>query len=58
MIDTGPYARVRHPMYSGAIVLWIGIPLSLDEEAFLSEQLPGYDAYRRRVRHRLIPGVW
>jgi protein-S-isoprenylcysteine O-methyltransferase Ste14 len=30
----------------------------LDEEAFLSRELPGYEAYRGRVRHRLVPGVW
>jgi protein-S-isoprenylcysteine O-methyltransferase Ste14 len=30
----------------------------LDEEVYLSEHLPGYDEYRRRVRYRLIPRVW
>jgi protein-S-isoprenylcysteine O-methyltransferase Ste14 len=30
----------------------------LDEERFLSANLPGYDAYRRRVRRRLIPMIW
>jgi protein-S-isoprenylcysteine O-methyltransferase Ste14 len=29
VIDTGPYARVRHPMYAGALVLLAGIPLAL-----------------------------
>lgn len=29
VIDSGPYARVRHPMYSGALVLVTGIPLAL-----------------------------
>ena len=29
VIDTGPYARVRHPMYSGAIWLFVGMPLAL-----------------------------
>jgi protein-S-isoprenylcysteine O-methyltransferase Ste14 len=29
VIDTGPYAFVRHPMYFGAIWLLIGIPLAL-----------------------------
>ena len=29
VIDTGPYGVVRHPMYSGAIVLLLGIPLAL-----------------------------
>jgi protein-S-isoprenylcysteine O-methyltransferase Ste14 len=30
----------------------------LVEERFLVEKLPGYDAYRRRVRYRLIPLLW
>jgi protein-S-isoprenylcysteine O-methyltransferase Ste14 len=29
VIDTGPYALVRHPMYAGALVLLAGIPLAL-----------------------------
>jgi protein-S-isoprenylcysteine O-methyltransferase Ste14 len=29
VIDTGPYAHVRHPMYAGALVLLAGIPLAL-----------------------------
>jgi len=30
----------------------------LDEERFLSKNLPGYADYQRRVRHRLVPFVW
>lgn len=29
-----------------------------DEEEVLLRELPGYDRYRRRVRWRLIPGLW
>jgi protein-S-isoprenylcysteine O-methyltransferase Ste14 len=29
VIDSGPYAIVRHPMYGGAIILVAGIPLAL-----------------------------
>ena len=29
LIDTGPYAWVRHPMYAGALPLLAGIPLAL-----------------------------
>jgi protein-S-isoprenylcysteine O-methyltransferase Ste14 len=29
VIDTGPYAVVRHPMYSGAILLYVASPLAL-----------------------------
>jgi protein-S-isoprenylcysteine O-methyltransferase Ste14 len=79
VIDTGPYARVRHPMYAGALLLVAGIPAALgslwglaalvplaavivwrllDEEVFLTAELPGYIAYCRKVRYRLIPFVW
>jgi protein-S-isoprenylcysteine O-methyltransferase Ste14 len=29
VIDSGPYAVVRHPMYSGALLFFIGVPLLL-----------------------------
>lgn len=79
VVSTGPYAVVRHPMYVGAIVLFLATPLALgswwafipaivlsaiiavrliDEERFLVTHLPGYDDYRRKVRDRLIPGLW
>ena len=29
VIDTGPYAWVRHPMYAGALLLFLGMPLLL-----------------------------
>jgi len=79
VIDTGPYARVRHPMYTGALIMLAGVPLALgswwglltlvplvgivvwrllDEEVLLGQQLAGYEDYRRRTRHRLIPHVW
>ena len=29
VISTGPYAVVRHPMYSGAFIMLLGIPLAL-----------------------------
>ncbi len=30
----------------------------LNEEKYLSTNLPGYDAYRQKVRYRLLPFVW
>jgi protein-S-isoprenylcysteine O-methyltransferase Ste14 len=29
VVETGPYSLVRHPMYLGAIIMLIGIPLAL-----------------------------
>ncbi len=79
VISTGPYAHVRHPMYSGMILFFVGVPLLLGswwglamvplflalfavririEERTLREGLPGYSDYMRRVRYRLLPGVW
>src|SRR5262245_25736576 len=79
VIDTGPYAIVRHPMYASAVLLFIGIPLLLSswlglafsaffilgiawratqEERTLRAELSGYDDYLKRVRYRLLPGIW
>ena len=79
IVSTGPYSLVRHPMYSGAVVLLIGVPLALgswwglltvipivvvivwrllDEEKFLEKNLPGYLAYRNKVKYRLLPFIW
>src|SRR5579872_2529091 len=30
VISTGPYSIVRHPMYSGALIMIIGTPMALD----------------------------
>lgn len=29
VISTGPYALVRHPMYFGGLIMFVGIPLAL-----------------------------
>jgi protein-S-isoprenylcysteine O-methyltransferase Ste14 len=79
VVSTGPYAWVRHPMYSGTILLFVGVPLLLGswwgmalsplfvilfairsgiEERALIAGLPGYADYTRRVRYRLVPGLW
>jgi protein-S-isoprenylcysteine O-methyltransferase Ste14 len=29
VVSTGPYALVRHPMYAGALVMFLGIPVAL-----------------------------
>ena len=79
VVDSGPYAVVRHPMYAGGLLVLVGMPLWLEsfaaallasvpiallvlrilaEEAFLRCELPGYAAYAKRVRYRLIPFLW
>jgi protein-S-isoprenylcysteine O-methyltransferase Ste14 len=79
VIDTGPYAIVRHPGYVGACLLFAGTALSLGslwalvpaglcgsllmlrthwEDQTLQAELKGYQDYARRVRFRLIPGLW
>jgi protein-S-isoprenylcysteine O-methyltransferase Ste14 len=79
VVSTGPYAWVRHPMYSGTILFFVGVPLLLGswwgvalsplfvilfavrsgiEERALIAGLPGYADYTRRVRYRLVPGLW
>ena len=79
VIDTGPYAIVRHPGYLAAWFFFLGIPLSLGslwaiipaifscvilvvrtilEDRTLQNELPGYKEYAKRVRYRLLPGIW
>ena len=48
--------------YWGLVPLVATIPFLIwrlfDEEKFLAENLPGYSEYRKKVRHRLVPGIW
>ena len=48
--------------YAGALVACLAVATLVVriflEERFLQRELPGYDAYARRVRYRLIPFVW
>jgi protein-S-isoprenylcysteine O-methyltransferase Ste14 len=72
LVDDGPYAFVRHPVYSG------GIPVALSpwalvgtgvlalvwalkarvEERLLAPRYPAYAEYSDRVRFRLVPFVY
>ena len=69
VISSGPYAWVRHPMYSGVMLFFVGVALLLGswwglavrthiEERALLADLPGYADYAARVRYRLLPGIW
>jgi protein-S-isoprenylcysteine O-methyltransferase Ste14 len=79
VISTGPYGIVRHPMYSGGVLMILATPLALgslwafacavllcgiiaarllDEERYLSKNLPGYKGYCRKVQYRLLPNLW
>jgi protein-S-isoprenylcysteine O-methyltransferase Ste14 len=79
VIDTGPYAVIRHPGYLGTALIVLGSPLilrsvwalavavvavlsigvrTLLEDRTLKAELTGFEAYTKRVRARLLPGVW
>lgn len=47
------YALVIFAAYPAIIILRLK-----DEEALLTRELPGYEAYRQRVKYRLIPFIW
>jgi len=49
VISTGPYAIVRHPMYAGALVLMIGIPLALGSYWALLVVLAGLPGLHLRI---------
>jgi protein-S-isoprenylcysteine O-methyltransferase Ste14 len=79
VIDTGPYAIVRHPMYLSVLLFCLGSGPALGswwsslalvpvlavfvrrtrlEDRMLHDELPGYAAYARRVRSRVLPGIF
>ncbi len=50
VIETGPYAVVRHPMYAGALVLILGIPLALGSWVGLATFAPFVVVLALRLR--------
>ena len=48
--------------YWGLVFMFVNVPILMlrirDEEAMLKQELEGYTDYTRRVRYRLLPGLW
>lgn len=47
------YALIAFVFYPAIIIVRLK-----DEEALLTRELPGYEAYKRKVKYRLIPFIW
>jgi len=79
VIQEGIYGRMRHPMYLGIMICFLGIPLVLcswwamipsiliiglfiyrtnREDQMLINGLDGYAEYSKKVKYRLLPGIW
>ena len=79
VVTSGPYAFVRHPGYTAAIAMFLGVAFALAswwalipgalasgllvlrtswEDRLLQAELSGYSDYVRRIRFRLVPGLW
>ena len=76
--DKGPYALIRHPVYAGYFVTYLGFLITnptiwnfsiyvlavicqilrINEEEKVLDLDPKYEAYQRKVRFRLVPGVY
>jgi protein-S-isoprenylcysteine O-methyltransferase Ste14 len=49
VISTGLYGLVRHPMYAGALIMMVGMPLSLDSYWGLVTVLPAVAVLALRI---------
>ena len=47
------YALIAFAFYPAIIIVRLK-----DEEELLTRELPGYDAYKRKVKYRIIPFIW
>jgi protein-S-isoprenylcysteine O-methyltransferase Ste14 len=56
VISTGPYAFVRHPMYSGAVLFFVGVPLLLGSwwGLAMSPLFAVLFAIRARIEERML----
>ena len=58
MIGTPLMLGSRWGLIGSALMILLIAVRAVGEEKVLAEGLAGYDDYRRRVRFRLLPGVW
>lgn len=47
------YALIAFAFYPAIIIVRLK-----DEEALLTRELPGYEAYKQKVKYRIIPFIW
>lgn len=47
------YALIAFAFYPAIIIVRL-----LDEEKLLTKELPGYPAYKQKVKYRIIPFIW
>ncbi|MGB8795158.1 MAG: isoprenylcysteine carboxylmethyltransferase family protein [Mycobacterium sp.] len=50
LVSTGLYGQVRHPMYSGSVIMMVGVPLALDSYWGLVFVIPALVALALRIR--------
>jgi protein-S-isoprenylcysteine O-methyltransferase Ste14 len=50
LVTTGLYGLVRHPMYSGSVIMMVGVPLALDSYWGLVFVIPALVALALRIR--------
>ncbi len=56
VIDSGPYAHVRHPMYSGTVLFFVGVPLLVGSwwGVVLAPLFAGLFAVRAGIEERAL----
>jgi protein-S-isoprenylcysteine O-methyltransferase Ste14 len=50
LVSTGLYGLVRHPMYTGSVIMMVGVPLALDSYWGLALVIPALLALAFRIR--------
>ncbi len=57
-LATGPALGSLWALIPSGLVALLVVVRTVFEDRLLRSELPGYEGYARRVRYRLIPGVW